>query len=58
MGSDGALDTDISERKALGGIITISSDELSVITPSYETIKGGTDGAHFPPLTHMIVKLR
>ena len=57
MGSDGALDTDISKRKALGWMITMLSDGLSVITPLYEIIEGGTNGDHCPRLTHMNVKM-
>ena len=56
MGSDGALDTDISERKALGWMITALSDESSVIDALYETIEGGMDGDHFPRLTYVIVR--
>ena len=37
MGSDGPLDTDISERKALGWMITVLTDELWVIDALYET---------------------
>lgn len=58
MGSDGALDTDISERKALGWMITALSDESSVMDAFHETIEGGTNGNRLPRLTHMIVKLR
>ena len=58
MGSDGALDTDISKRKALGWVITILSDELSVIYPLSETIEDGTDGDHSLRLTHVIIKMR
>ena len=39
MGSDGALDTHISERKALGWIVTILSDELSIIDPLCENYR-------------------
>ena len=58
MGSDGALDTDISKRKALGWVITILSDELSVIYPLSETIEDGTDEDHSLRLTHVIIKMR
>ena len=56
MGSDGALDADISERKALGWMITALFDESLVIDALYETIEGRTDGDRFPRLTYMIVR--
>lgn len=38
MGPDGPLDTDISERKALGWMISALFDEVWIIDVFYETI--------------------
>ena len=56
MGSDGALDTYISERKALGWMNAALSDESSVIGAFHETIESGTDRDRSPGLTYMIVR--
>ena len=55
MVSDGALDTDVSERKALGWMITALSDGQLVIDALYETIEGRTDGEYSLGLTYMII---